>query len=68
MKKCTNPKCVLGAYSGDLFMDDDNYCSECGGKLASKEELNCRCGHHLGHSDKFCSGCGRKTEEALKKD
>ncbi len=65
MKKCVNQDCYLGKSGAGVFLDDDDYCSECGNKLAPKEDVKCQCGHRLGDKDKFCSGCGRSREEAL---
>lgn len=58
MKKCSNLYCALDKNDGNLFTDDDNYCSECGNALVKKEEVRCDCGYHVGNNDKFCSGCG----------
>jgi len=63
MKKCNNPDCSLSQQvDGGIFVDEDNFCYECGKPLAEKADEKCvKCGYILGPGKKFCPRCGDRN-------
>ena len=51
---------------GNTLPDDANFCSVCGNKLKTKEDVFCpNCGNKLVSGASFCNSCGTKIEKNI---